>query len=339
MQPHQVKHILIHCTFNIGDVVLTLPLAGILKTHFPNCRISFLGYEYTRDISMRSEFIDAFYAWDDWQKQSESDAITLIQSLNFDVVIHESPDKAVASLLKSAKIPLRIGTMNRPYHWFTCNRLVRLSRKDNRYHEAVNSLKLLKPFRISCNTDVTYLQNKMGLRKSIAPSDKIKNILKPNLFNIIIHPFTNKHTLEWPISYFNQLIQSLPRDRFHIIITGSKNESPLIHEKIISVCDDVTDVSGQLSLDELIDLISFSDGLFSNATGPLHVASAYDIHTLGVYPVHTVPRWKPIGKKAAYLATDPNYQPYETSMQTITVDQVRDHILKWIINEDKSCAH
>lgn len=332
MQPHQVKHILIHCTFNIGDVVLTLPLAGILKAHFPNCHISFLGYEYTRDMAMRSEFVDAFYAWDDWQKQSKSDAVALIQSLNIDVVIHESPDKKVATLLKAAKIPLRIGTMNRLYHWFTCNRLVKLSRKDNRYHEAVNSLKLLKPFGISCNADAAYLQSKMGLRKSTAPSEKIKNILKPNLFNIIIHPFTNKHTLEWPIAYFNQLIQSLPRDRFHIIVTGSQKESALIQEKIISECDYVTDVSGQLTLDELIELISFADGLFANSTGPLHVAAAYDIYVLGLYPFQMAPRWKPIGKKATFLATDPNCQSYETSMETITVDQVKNYILKWGIS-------
>jgi heptosyltransferase-3 len=46
----QKYNILISRTDSIGDVILSLPMAGILKNKFPNATISFLGKNYTRDI-------------------------------------------------------------------------------------------------------------------------------------------------------------------------------------------------------------------------------------------------------------------------------------------------
>ncbi|RYG01290.1 MAG: glycosyl transferase family 9, partial [Chitinophagaceae bacterium] len=41
------ENIIISRTDSIGDVVLTLPMAKIIKQQFPDCRIAFLGKEYT----------------------------------------------------------------------------------------------------------------------------------------------------------------------------------------------------------------------------------------------------------------------------------------------------
>jgi ADP-heptose:LPS heptosyltransferase len=44
------KKIVISRTDSIGDVVLTLPLAGILKEKYPKAKIIFLGNTYTKPI-------------------------------------------------------------------------------------------------------------------------------------------------------------------------------------------------------------------------------------------------------------------------------------------------
>ena len=48
------QNLLIVRTDRIGDVVLSLPLAGIIKSEFPNCKITFLVREYTKDFSFES---------------------------------------------------------------------------------------------------------------------------------------------------------------------------------------------------------------------------------------------------------------------------------------------
>ena len=50
--------ILICRTDNIGDVVLTLPLAGYLKTRFPQARIDLLCRAYVAPAMRHSRFLD-----------------------------------------------------------------------------------------------------------------------------------------------------------------------------------------------------------------------------------------------------------------------------------------
>ena len=52
------KNILIVRTDRIGDLVLTLPLAGLIKKHYPNSKVSFLVRNYTKSIVNNHPFID-----------------------------------------------------------------------------------------------------------------------------------------------------------------------------------------------------------------------------------------------------------------------------------------
>ena len=63
------QKIVISRTDSIGDVVLTLPLAGILKEKFPEAQIVFLGNSYTRPVIRCSQFVDEIWEWDKLSKQ------------------------------------------------------------------------------------------------------------------------------------------------------------------------------------------------------------------------------------------------------------------------------
>ena len=52
------KNILIVRNDRIGDVVLSLPLAGLIKKHYPDCKITFLLRNYTKDIASDHPNID-----------------------------------------------------------------------------------------------------------------------------------------------------------------------------------------------------------------------------------------------------------------------------------------
>ena len=57
------KKIVISRTDSIGDVVLTLPLAGILRERFPTAKIIFLGNTYTKPIIQCCEDVDEIWEW------------------------------------------------------------------------------------------------------------------------------------------------------------------------------------------------------------------------------------------------------------------------------------
>ena len=71
-----IKKIIISRTDSIGDVILTLPVAGVLKKTYPQAEIVFLGKKYTRDIVESSDNIDLFLDWDDLQKKEKSEQAT-----------------------------------------------------------------------------------------------------------------------------------------------------------------------------------------------------------------------------------------------------------------------
>ena len=57
--------ILISRTDSIGDVVLTLLMAGIIKQFLPQSKIIFLGRNYTKDVIDLCEHVDEFVSFDD----------------------------------------------------------------------------------------------------------------------------------------------------------------------------------------------------------------------------------------------------------------------------------
>ena len=68
----------------------------------------------------------------------------------------------------------------------------------------------------------------------------------------------------------------------------------------------------------------------ASGTGPLHVAAASGINTLGLFPsvrpIHPE-RWAPLGKKAGYLESQTD------NLDGITTDMVSEKINVWYNNK------
>ena len=145
------KKIVISRTDSIGDVALTLPLAGILKEKYPNAQIIFLGNTYTKPIIDCSNSVDVVCEWSELQKMDSKAQVKWLRSQNIDVFIHVFPRKELSRLVQKAKIPHRIGTSHRVYHFLTCNHRPNFTRKNSDLHESQLNTKLLKPFGIEKN--------------------------------------------------------------------------------------------------------------------------------------------------------------------------------------------
>ena len=304
MIKHKPKRILICRTDSIGDVMLTLPMAGVLKNLFPDCELLFLGKNYTRNVIECCEHINAFVNWDEMQNNSPSEAIDQISQLNVDVIIHAFPRPEIAQLAKKAQIPHRIGTSGRAYHFRTVNHPVFFSRKRSDLHEAQLNLKLLKPLGWKKELSLDEVSKYYGFTKVPDPSPETKTLLNLNKFNLILHPKSKGSAREWGVNNFNQLIETLPKDRFEIFITGTEDEGNLIRDELLSKHDFIHDLTGKLNLKQLIAFIASADGLVAASTGPLHLAAALGIHAIGIYPpirpMHPG-RWAPLGEKATFI--------------------------------------
>ncbi len=302
-----IKRIIISRTDSIGDVVLTLPLCGILKNNFPNAEIYFLGKNYVKDIVESSVFINRFISYDQLLNSSQQEQIKTFNKLNADVIIHVFPNKKIAKIAKIAKIPLRIGTSRRLFHLFTCNRKVRFSRRKSDLHEAQLNTKLLYPLNINKEYSLNELSKFYGL-KNIKPVKKeLSALIDEEKFNLILHPKSKGSAREWGLENFERLINLLPQKNFKIFITGTEQEGNLMSGFLEKNKDKITDLTGKMSLSDLISFINSIDALVAASTGPLHIAAALGKHALGIYapmkPIHPG-RWKPVGTNASVFVVD-----------------------------------
>jgi heptosyltransferase III len=293
------KHIVISRTDSIGDVALTLPLAGILKEKFPQAKISFLGNTYTKPVIESCEHVDEIWEWAELQKLNQQEQVDFLKSKNIDVFIHVFPRKEIAKLVKKAKIAHRIGTSHRLFHLFTCNHKPSFTRKNSDLHEAQLNIKLLSPLGISRDFSLEELATFATFNIIQPLPSELQKLLSPEKKNIILHPKSQGSAREWALENYIELAAELDPTKYNIFFTGTEKEG-LLFRNFIPKKPNVFDVSGKMTLYELISFIKSADVLIAASTGPLHLAGLTGIHAFGLFastrPTHAG-RWKPLGNQ------------------------------------------
>jgi len=317
MQITDPKKIVISRTDSIGDVALTLPLAGILKEKFPNVKIIFLGNTYTKPIIECCQNIDEIWDWNDLQKLNSTEQINWLKAQNIDSFIHVFPRKELARLAKKAGIKNRIGTSHRLFHLTTCNCRPGFTRKNSDLHESQLNVKLLSPFGIKKDFDLAELFNYSSFQKTLILPDFLSNFIENGKKNIIFHPKSKGSAPEWSLENYIELAQNLDSLKVNIYFTGTEKEGLLFRNQLPKQ-ENIIDLSGKMTLSELISFIAACDILLAASTGPLHLAGLSGINTIGLFapqkPIHAG-RWKPLGNKVFIIEAKNN----STSPQPLNI--------------------
>jgi heptosyltransferase III len=319
--------IIIARTDSIGDVMLTLPLCGLIKKVYPKVDIVFIGRNYTRAVIECCSHVHQFISYDDLLDLSFTEQCDSLKTINANAIIHVFPDSGLMKIASAARIPLRIATGHRLSAWLYCNRKVFFSRKKSNDHEAQLNCKLLAPIGITEIPDLKKISNYYGFSADrIIPTGKTSYLevqFNSSKKKVILHPFSKGSAVEWGIDNFKKLSELLSSDHYEIFLTGTAAEGEKIKSSGVTWGNHVSDISGQLSLVEFIAFISKCDAIVAASTGPLHIAAALGIQAIGLYtpkpPMHPG-RWAPIGSKAIALVA--NEHPEEGAFLGITPQQV-----------------
>ena len=296
------KNLLIVRTDRIGDVILSLPLAEIVKRHFPKCKVTYLLREYTKSLAHKHPFIDEILLL------KEEDGKVIIKANfqelrkhNFDSCLIVYPTFQTALIAFLSRIKYRIGTGYRWYS-FLLNHKIFEHRKYAERHELEYNVNLLKAFGIDEKVSV----DKMKFHLNVVPQSErvINKLLKDNKIDpakpiVTIHPGSSGSAIDLPMDSFRELVEMLWVDsKVSIIITGLSSEKKLCDQLIIN--DNIKNFAGKLSLSEMIALINKSTIFISSSTGPIHIAAALEKPTIGFYPKIlscSAKRWGPYSNK------------------------------------------
>ncbi len=301
------ENILIVRTDRIGDIVLSLPLAGLVKKHFPNCKVTFLVRDYTKTLVEEHPYIDEIIILKETDgKVFVKENIKILKQKHFDVSIVVYPTFTTSLVLFFAKIKKRIGTGYRWYSFFF-NKRVYEHRKYAEKHELEYNIDLLKE--IDIKEKVLPGNVNFDIRINKGDQDKIKSLLKSEKINdnaklVIIHPGSGGSSVDLPTEKMIALTRMLSEvDDVKIVITGDNSEKELCHKFIVK--ESVINLAGMLNLSELKALLNRADIFISNSTGPIHIAAALGKFTVGFYPkilACSPQRWGPFTDKKAIFS-------------------------------------
>lgn len=335
------KRIIISKMNQIGDVTFSLPMASLIKEAFPDANILFMGRSYTKALIENHPHVDGFVDGEAIDLLSEKEAIRALKALSADIIVHVYSTKTMIKRCKKAKIAKRVGNQRRISHWFYCNQLVWVKRKNSGLHESQLDLVFLKGLGLKSSYSIDEIIKRLPSIKP-ALTDKAKSFLSTEKFNLILHSKTRGEHIEWPLTSFSRLINKLDKTKVNIIATGSEEERKKFAPFLLRPFRQVIDATN-LPLADLLSLIAHADGLIAASTGPVHLAANAGIRTLGLYaPIKPfdASRWGPIGAKTTVLAKDKDCSFCRDGrscqcIMEISPDEVYREVMMWLKDYQK----
>jgi heptosyltransferase-3 len=301
-------------TDRMGDVILSMPVATAIKRAVPHAHISLLCRCSTAIIGERNPDVDAIVL-SDTAPGEECSFFTVrreLRSGKFDCAVMLHPTFKLALLIKSAGIPLRVGTGFRFYSMLFNKRHYE-HRKVSEKHESEYNIHLLRPLGISSSKPV--MQFEVNERDEHDAQDLLKEIgLGPEDRYVVIHPGSGGSAMDWPLQNYAEVARMIARNLgLPVVISWGPNERHL--------ADHIRQYGGSRvfvlprvnPLTVFAAFVRSASLLLAPSTGVLHLAHTVGTPVLGLYPPvkHEAPRrWGPYGKEETMLVPDEKSCPY-----------------------------
>lgn len=305
----------------LGDFILALPSFAMLKASMPEAQITALVPEYTAPIAKHVPYIDKVII--DNRGLGIRGAFKLARQVkDFDVVIvlFSRFKTALAALL--SRIGYRLAPASKIYQYFYNKRLVQ-HRSRSVKPEYEYNLDLVKYF-----LEDNALEIKMPSRPYL---QFVATMPIQNHRRIIVHPGSGGSANNLSLAQFSGLIKTLDErlKNIQIIISAGPSEVELA-QKLQAMADGVAEVfTSDKGLIEFGNFLAGGYLFIGGSTGPLHMAGAININTVGFYPNRrsaTSLRWQTLNKKNKRLAFSPPNN--SGNMQEINVVQAADKIIQ-----------
>jgi ADP-heptose:LPS heptosyltransferase len=314
------ENILIIRLSAIGDVINVLPALRLLRSQFPNARITWLVEDRACEILRDHPDVDEviIYPRKKWQSGilKVNKSLNIIsESLSFYKRLRKNHYDLVLdfqSNLKSAVMNLITGSGDRlGFGKGHCKEFNYLSTKHHAYpagkkiHRIEKNLSLLKEL----NIETRFLRPELPVSKEDEEyiSEFITNKANPSLPIIIIHPGTSKFGSfkQWsPPNYTLLADMILEKYEANIIFTWGPDDFDAVEEIIKNMKHKALPACETTSIKQLIALIKRATLFVGGDTGPLHIAAIMDIPVVGIYGPKDPAIYGPYNSKAIVIKKD-----------------------------------
>ena len=291
----------------LGDVVQTIPLLNVLKTQFPDARISWVVNRELRDLVEGHPALDEVICferkggWRAWRSLLQT-----LHSRQFDMTIDLQGLLRTGVMTLATGAAVRVGLQTaREGSRFTLNLVLPDTAREKPAHA--------RYWRLAEILGLGSVPRETWIATSDADQDwaesRLQRLPRP-IF--AVHPGARWETKRWPVEKFAGLMS---RATQHwggtILILGSKAERPDAErlDRLLNTRHDapstlrVVNLTGESTLKQLSALLGRVNYTISNDSGPMHLAAGLGIPTLGLFTCTSALRSGPPGDQHEMVST------------------------------------
>ncbi|MBF0380166.1 MAG: glycosyltransferase family 9 protein [Magnetococcales bacterium] len=331
-----IKHLTIYTVGTMGDSIVKLPVIAALKKQFSDARFTVVincdGYspDLGREVFQSSTTpIDRFIILPKSPVSRHGFAFKIDfptkAEYRCDLFVNLSPfgnRGLIGSVAKEMILAKKLAAK-----WATGFHLSSYNRRgifNNIQHHFVQN-EPRRANRVLQQLGITPLENtdpfKHDEKAKQMVEEKLSKLFKKELNKplIILVPGSKFLSCRWPEDYYAAVAIGLTKELKANVVTVGNSEEKQLCQGVISGCGGAGgNLAGELTFQELVELMRLSSGCVSNDTGPFHAASSLDIPTIAVANTrHSPTVFFPIAKHTTMLfCFDDNSYNYMDSVKS-----------------------
>lgn len=281
------KKVLIIKLGAIGDVVHTSIIPYAIKNKHPNWQIHYMTSPLIATLLKNCSYIDKVIAFDTRAEKPHSYMFNHVLNLmkeRYDYVFCLSHSLRLF-ILSFGSLPKKV-----VFRGYKGNSWV-----ENYFYSAADVIKDLE------------LPERLVLEADSAVKEKVSNWMmqypKPH---VVINPGfltpVGRQGRVWPLNYWKELADKILKTYGGTVFVNGggyeyEYQKPLASERVIFVPKENT-------LEDNSVVLALADAVISGDSGPLHIASAFDVNTLAILGSTSPDDIRPYGAKGHYIGPD-----------------------------------
>ncbi|MFC5078940.1 Lipopolysaccharide core heptosyltransferase RfaQ [Vibrio thalassae] len=339
-----MKNILVVRNDKIGDFMLAWPSFAMLKASLPECRITALVPNYTVALAKACPWIDEVIVdcGEEASKRAQATLVNTLKGAKFDASINLFSTTYNALLVWKAKIPYRLAPATKLAQIFY-NKRIKQKRSQSAKPEFEYNLDLIRAFLRDQNIDIiephapyfSFSLDALAKQKEKLSTDLDLNKGLPWIY---VHAGSGGSANNLSLEQYCELICGIELNAEIVLTAGPGEEKKARQLQQLLAENTIRSVVYEKN-DGLVDFscsLACASLFIAGSTGPLHIAAALDVPTVGFFPAKrsaTPLRWQPINSEGRHL---PFYPPHATDtgaqedMSRIDVVALLPEINRWI---------
>ena len=325
----ETKNILLIQLWGLGESILTLPTIKTLREKYPKSKIDILVTDRNKDIYFNNKNLDNIRAI-----SLNPLAIKWFMSKNFrkyDLVIDMEEYLNISSIISFSLGKNRIGYN----HGVRSLLYTKTAPYNDKQHVVYTFLDLLKPLGIKKTVEelsrLNYSNNDKNNVNKLLKNYKISK--KDFLIGFGVGAAESAKSRMWPKEKFAEIAnQLIKKYNAKIILIGNNEEEKYINElqNLIINKNNSYNFAGLINVREMFYLIERCKLFIGNDSGPMHVAAAQGVKTIGLFGCNLPIRFGPFGKN--------NYSIYKKSNQNACINVHKGQVGECKFGKENTCV-